>query len=70
MLSFLEALVAELSRLESELLIQAIEKEQSLLIFIDDQYKTSHCIEKPNTLTCLINGGGSKQMGGGYFCQI
>ena len=46
MLRFLEALVAELSPLKSEVLIRVIKKEPSLFVFIADQYKISQCIEK------------------------
>lgn len=56
MLSFLEALVAELSPLKSKVLIQAIEKELSLLIFSADQYKTLHLKSKYAESYCLSLG--------------
>ena len=40
MTSFLEAKASELSLVEREILIQAIEREPVLLKFIADKYKT------------------------------
>lgn len=56
MLSFLEALVAELSPLKSKVLIQTTEKEPSLLIFSADQYKTLHWKSKYAESCCLSPG--------------